>query len=71
MATYVILTRFSPETFRDPKEFKKIAEAVSAKIKSERVLRSPLEGQLGDARAFRCGRHCGGLMTRNRSRRRP
>lgn len=35
MATYVILSRFSPEAFKDPKEFKKIAEAVSAKIKSE------------------------------------
>jgi len=35
MATYVILSRFSPEAFRDPKEFKKLAEAVSHKIKSE------------------------------------
>ncbi len=35
MATYVILSRFSREAFRDPKEFKKLAEAVSAKIKSE------------------------------------
>jgi uncharacterized protein with GYD domain len=35
MATYVILSRFSPEAFREPKEFKKLAEAVSAKIKSE------------------------------------
>lgn len=35
MATYVILSRFSPEAFRDPKEFKKLAEAVSQKIKSE------------------------------------
>ena len=35
MATYVILSRFSPEAFRDPKEFRKIAEEVSAKIKSE------------------------------------
>ncbi len=35
MTTYVILSRFSPEAFRDPKEFKKLAEAVSAKIKSE------------------------------------
>ena len=35
MATYVILSRFSPEAFRDPKEFKKLAEAVSAKIKTE------------------------------------
>ncbi len=35
MATYVILSRFSPEAFREPREFKKLAEAVSAKIKSE------------------------------------
>ena len=35
MATYVILSRFSPEAFREPHEFKKLAEAVSAKIKSE------------------------------------
>ena len=35
MATYVILSRFSPEAFRDPKEFKKLAADVSTKIKSE------------------------------------
>ncbi len=35
MATYIILSRFSPEAFRDPEDFKKLAEAVSAKIKSE------------------------------------
>jgi len=35
MATYVILSRFSPEAFRDPKDFKKLADAVSTKIKSE------------------------------------
>lgn len=35
MATYVILSRFSPEAFGDPKDFKKMAEKVSAKIKSE------------------------------------
>lgn len=35
MAMYIILSRFSPEAFREPGEFKKIAEAVSAKIKSE------------------------------------
>jgi uncharacterized protein with GYD domain len=35
MATYVILSRFSPEAFRDPKEFKELADAVSSKIKSE------------------------------------
>ena len=35
MATYVILSRFSPEAFRDPKDFKKLANEVSSKIKSE------------------------------------
>jgi hypothetical protein len=35
MATYVILSRFSPDAFRDPKEFKKLAETVSNKIGSE------------------------------------
>ena len=31
----MILSRFSPEAFREPHEFKKLAEAVSARIKSE------------------------------------
>lgn len=35
MATYIILSRFSPEAFRDPREFKKLAEAVSSKIAKE------------------------------------
>ena len=35
MATYVILSRISPEAFRDPKDFKQLAEAVSAKIRSD------------------------------------
>jgi len=35
MATYIILSRFSPEAFREPKDFKKLAEAVSSKIKSD------------------------------------
>jgi uncharacterized protein with GYD domain len=35
MPTYVILSRFSPEAFRDPKEFKKLADGVTTKIKSE------------------------------------
>jgi uncharacterized protein with GYD domain len=35
MPTYVILSRFSPEAFRDPKDFKELAAAVAAKIKSE------------------------------------
>ena len=35
MATYVILSKVSPQAFSNPKDFKKIAENVSAKIKSE------------------------------------
>lgn len=35
MTRYIILSRFSPEAFREPKEFRKLAETVSAKIKSE------------------------------------
>ena len=35
MATYVILSRISPQAFGDPTEFKEIAAAVSAKIKSQ------------------------------------
>ena len=35
MATYVILSRISPEAFRDPKDFKQIADEVSKKIASE------------------------------------
>ncbi len=35
MPTYIILSRFSPEAFRDPKEFKKLADAVSTKIRTE------------------------------------
>jgi len=35
MATYIILSRFSPQAFGDPKDFKKLAATVSAKIKSE------------------------------------
>lgn len=35
MATYIILSRFSPEAFGDPKDFKKLAATVSAKIKTE------------------------------------
>ncbi len=35
MATYVILSRFSPEAFRDPKNLKELAVTVAAKIKSE------------------------------------
>lgn len=35
MATYVILSRFSPNAFTDPKDFKKLAKIVSQKIKKE------------------------------------
>jgi len=35
VATRVVLTRLSLEAFRDPEDFKQLAEAVSAKIKSE------------------------------------
>ena len=35
MATYVILSRFSPDAFRDPKDFKKLSETVSQKIKAD------------------------------------
>ncbi|MDP3879750.1 MAG: GYD domain-containing protein [Dehalococcoidales bacterium] len=35
MATYVILSRVSPQALEDPKEFKQLAERVSAKIKNE------------------------------------
>jgi len=35
MPEYVMLSRLSPEAFRDPKDFKKLADDVSAKIKKE------------------------------------
>jgi len=35
MPTYVILSRFSPEAFRDPKDFRELAVAVSEKIKTD------------------------------------
>lgn len=35
MATYVLLSRVSPEALKDPKDFKQLAEKVSAKIKSD------------------------------------
>jgi uncharacterized protein with GYD domain len=35
MATYIILSRVSPDAFRDPKDFKRVADAVSAKMKSD------------------------------------
>jgi uncharacterized protein with GYD domain len=35
MATYVILSRFSPNAFADPKDVEQLAAAVSGKIKSE------------------------------------
>lgn len=33
MATYIILSRLSPEAFDDPREFTKIARTVAAEIK--------------------------------------
>jgi len=35
MATYIILSRISPQAFTDPKEFRQIATTVSKKIKQE------------------------------------
>ena len=35
MTTYIILSRFSPEAFEDPKYFKDLAATVSAKIKKQ------------------------------------
>lgn len=35
MATYIILSRISPEAFSDPFEFKKIAESVASRIKKD------------------------------------
>ncbi len=35
MPTYIILSRFSPEAFRDPRDFRKLADAVTTKIRSE------------------------------------
>ncbi len=35
MTTYIILSRFSPEAFADPKNFKDLAAEVSAKIKRQ------------------------------------
>jgi len=35
VTTYIILSRFSPEAFDDPKDFKDLAATVSAKIKKQ------------------------------------
>jgi len=35
MATYIILSKISPQAFSDPFEFKKIAERVASKIKTK------------------------------------
>jgi uncharacterized protein with GYD domain len=35
MATYIILSRFSPDAFSDPKDLRKLADEVSAKIRTE------------------------------------
>jgi uncharacterized protein with GYD domain len=34
MPTYVVLSRFSPDAFREPSQFKVLAEQVSTQIKS-------------------------------------
>jgi uncharacterized protein with GYD domain len=35
MATYIILSRFSPRAFADPKELRKLSEEVSRRIRRE------------------------------------
>jgi uncharacterized protein with GYD domain len=35
MQTYVIISRLSPQAFKDPKEFKQLAADVSEKIKTD------------------------------------
>ena len=35
MAAYIILSQLAPDAFTDPKDFKKLAANVSAKIKSD------------------------------------
>ena len=35
MATYIILSRLSPDALKDPKDFKRAASTVSTKIKSD------------------------------------
>jgi uncharacterized protein with GYD domain len=35
VTTYIILSRFSPQAFEDPKNFRDLAAAVSAKIKKQ------------------------------------
>jgi hypothetical protein len=35
MATFAMLSRLSPEAFQDPKDFRRLADDVSAKIKKE------------------------------------
>ena len=35
MATYIILSRVSPDALRDPKNFRQLAQTVSEKIKTE------------------------------------
>ena len=35
MTTYIILSRFSPEAFEDPKHFRKLADAVTAKVRQQ------------------------------------
>jgi hypothetical protein len=56
MATYVILSRFSPEAFEEPKEFRKLADAVSSKIRQECKSVS-WKQSFGHAWSLRCSGH--------------
>ena len=35
MPTYIILSKISPDAFQEPKEFKKLADAVASKIRKQ------------------------------------
>jgi uncharacterized protein with GYD domain len=35
MASYIILSSFSPEAFSEPKQFKELADAVTSRLRSE------------------------------------
>ena len=56
MASYVILSRFLPEAFAEPKDFIKLADAVSSRIKKE-CKGVYLEAKLRYIGAFRRSRH--------------
>ncbi len=52
MGTFVILSRISPDSFSNPKNFRKLAEKVSEKKKRLSVCQ--LEGKLCNPWAVRC-----------------